>query len=543
MKPFSGESGGTASPFRGFPDPGTVQTSLVVQSNVLARDYGERLVNLASVLDQAADEFGDRVAFGDRTDGLTYEQLRRAAMAVSVRLAATAAERVTLVRGNDLLVPTTLFGTAWAGRTYAPLNHRLAPDAIERLRHRLSPSIEAEPSWVDPNSTDRVPYDPDPALPALIIFTSGTSADPKAAVLTHRQLLAFPLRQPLGAAGTDEVLMLSHPPFHVPSVNLIIGAVWAGRRIVFLPGDRFDPRVWLSTVRDEGVTHSVVVPTMLHRIVEALESDRSLQVPTLRRLTYGSARMPLPVLERALQLLPDVDFVNGYGLTETSGAVTVLDPDSHRRALNSRDAGERARLGSVGRPLPGVEIKIARSDGSEAALGQSGEILIRGEQVSGCYADSSGRVDGDGWFRSGDYGWVDDAGYLFCDGRGDDTIIRGGENIAAAEVEDALLQHDGVSGAAVVGLPDEEYGERVAAMVTLRAAGAGVDESALRAWSRQMLGSFKTPELVVIVDDLPQTPTGKILRREVRRLLEEQSSAAQLPTGRSEPDEVEPSRP
>jgi acyl-CoA synthetase (AMP-forming)/AMP-acid ligase II len=136
--------------------------------------------------------------------------------------------------------------------------------------------------------------------------------------------------------------------------------------------------------------------------------------------------------------------------------------------------------------------------------------------VSGAYVGTSSKLDDDGWLHTGDRGWLDVEGYLFCEGRADDTIIRGGENLGPAEIEDALLQHDAISGAAVVGLPDEEWGEKVAAMVTLRPGVDTVDLEHLREWVRTRLGSLKTPELVVVVEELPQTATGKVLRRQVR---------------------------
>ncbi len=207
---------------------------------------------------------------------------------------------------------------------------------------------------------------------------------------------------------------------------------------------------------------------MLARIVQVMESDPSARVPTLRNLAYGGARMHTSVLERALQLMPETDFVNAYGLTETSSTVALLGPDDHRLGLYSDEPLYKNRLASVGRPVPGIEIRIVDAEGQPQGPDDPGEILIRGEQVSGAYVGTESKVDAEGWLHTGDRGWLDVEGYLFCEGRSDDTIIRGGENIGPAEVEDAFLQHDAVAMAAVVGLPDEEWGEKVAAMITLR---------------------------------------------------------------------------
>jgi acyl-CoA synthetase (AMP-forming)/AMP-acid ligase II len=255
---------------------------------------------------------------------------------------------------------------------------------------------------------------------------------------------------------------------------------------------------------------------MLGKIVEAMEADESLRVPSLRALSYGGSRMPAPILERALHLFPEVDFVNAYGLTETSSTVAILGPDDHRLALYSDEPLFKNRLSSVGQPLPGIEIRIVGDAGDTMGPDEPGEIQIRGDQVSGKYVGTDSKTDDDGWLHTGDRGWLDVEGYLFCEGRADDTIIRGGENIAPAEIEDALLQHDAISVAAVVGLDDERYGERIAAMVSLRAGVEEIDTDHVREWVRERLGSLKTPELVVVADEVPQTATGKILRRQVK---------------------------
>lgn len=489
------------------------------------------IVNIAMVLDQAADYFGDRVAFGSRESGLTYIQLREHARAMAHHVERGGIEKVALASaGSGPIVPAMLFGAAWGGAAYIPLNPRVGRESLQRLISRLAPVVVADSTWLGlRRPSQRVEFVPDPKSPALVIFTSGTSADPKAAILGHEHLLTNVLGQgSLGSADDEEAVLLAAPPFHVPSVLIVLGSVYAGRRIVPLPGERFSARQWLTTARAESVTSAMLVPTMLHRIVDALEREPGLRVPTLRRLVYGSARMPLPVLERALRLFPDTEFVNGYGLTETSGAVAALGPIDHRRALESDNLLVRARLGSVGRPLPGVEIRIINDDGVDAESGESGEIQIRGRQVSGHYLEVAARVYDDGWLRSGDRGWFDADGYLFCEGRGTDTIIRGGENIGVAEIEDTLLKHPAVSEVAVVGVPDMEWGERIGAMVVNQPGATTADTDHLREWVRRQLGSLKVPELITIAKELPQTPTGKILYREVLRRIVESTS---LPVG------------
>jgi acyl-CoA synthetase (AMP-forming)/AMP-acid ligase II len=173
----------------------------------------------------------------------------------------------------------------------------------------------------------------------------------------------------------------------------------------------------------------------------------------------------------------------------------------------------------VGRPVPGVEVRVVTEHGSDAGLDEAGEILVRGAQVSGDYVGEGSHRDADGWLHTGDRGRLDEEGYLFVEGRGDDTIIRGGENIAPAEIEDALLHHPAVASAAVVGLPDEEWGERVVAMVSLRASTSTTPDE-LRTFVHDRIGSLKTPETIAVRAELPHTATGKILRREVKAELE-----------------------
>jgi acyl-CoA synthetase (AMP-forming)/AMP-acid ligase II len=251
---------------------------------------------------------------------------------------------------------------------------------------------------------------------------------------------------------------------------------------------------------------------MLAKITEHLGQKGIADVPTLKSLAYGGAKMPVPVLERAIRLFPDVDFVNAYGLTETSSTIAVLGPDDHRAALLG-DPVARARLGSAGLVLPGIHVEIRGPDGP-LPTGASGDIHVRGEQVSGEYRGAGSLLDDGGWFATRDRGWVDDDGYLFVEGRTDDTIIRGGENIAPAEIEDVLLDHPAVAEAAVVGIPDEHWGQDIAAAVVLRP-GQTIAAEELRQWARTRLRGSKTPALVVIREALPQTSTGKVLRREL----------------------------
>jgi acyl-CoA synthetase (AMP-forming)/AMP-acid ligase II len=228
--------------------------------------------------------------------------------------------------------------------------------------------------------------------------------------------------------------------------------------------------------------------------------------------------MPLQVIERALKALPGVGFVNAYGLTETSSTIAVLGPDDHREAFSADDPATRARLGSVGRPLPSVTVSIRDPFDEELPAGERGEIWVSGEQVSGEYLGKGGLQDG--WFRTRDAGMLDEAGYLFVYGRLDDVIVRGGENLSPGEIEAALLEHPEVAEAAVFGVPDTEWGEKVVAAVVLQP-GATTDPEELKAHVRARLRSTCTPAYIQIRASLPYTETGKLLRRELRAELSE----------------------
>ena len=345
----------------------------------------------------------------------------------------------------------------------------------------------------------------------MVLFTSGTTSAPKAALLRHRHLMAYLLGTvEFASAGEDEAVLVAVPPYHVAGVANELSNLFAGRRLVFLRS--FDPEVWLETVRSEGITNAMVVPTMLARIVAALGGEPA-DVPTLRTLSYGGAKVSERVLLSALEAFPDTGFVNAYGLTETASTIAVLGPDDHRAAISSDDPTVRSRLTSAGRVLPIVEIEIRDEFDQPLPVGNAGMVYLRGDQISGEYAGGS-LLDADGWFWTRDRGWVDADGFLFIEGRADDTIIRGGENIAPAEIEEVLLRQPAVAEACVVGIPDDEWGQRIEAAVVLHDGSEATAEQLRDAVRAQLRGS-KTPDRIVFRGSLPHTDTGKMLRRVV----------------------------
>ena len=498
-------------------------------------------MNLGMLLDMAADGFGDRVVIGPRDGGFTATQLRAMALAGAESVAAAGADAIVYLAVNGPAFPVALFAAAYAGVPLVPVNYRLGDEQLRSLlaNHTNALGIAgagdesallreaglstcSPKEWLDRTSTAAAAEGGfiDPASTAVVIYTSGSTAAPKGVVLRHQNLASYVLGSvEFASADPDDAALISVPPYHIAAVANAITNLYAGRRALVL--EQFTPEQWLELVRTEAVTNALVVPTMLKRILDA-EGDRS--VPTLRTLAYGGAPMPRAVIERALDTWPDIDFVNAYGLTETSSTIAVLGPEDHRAALSSNDPAVRARLSCAGQVLPSVELEIRDDAGNAVSAGVKGRIWVRGPQVSAEYLGSSTSLDDAGFFDTRDEGHLDADGYLFIGGRSDDTIIRGAENIAPAEIEDVLMRHPGVADAVAVGLPHEEWGQCIEAVI-VRKPGAVVDEQELREHVRASLRSSKTPDHIWFWEELPRTETGKLIRRNIVSCLTEERDA------------------
>lgn len=470
----------------------------------------------------------DRVVVGEAADGLTARRLSAMADGGARLLVDERARALVYLGTNGPAFTAALFAAARAGIPLVPLNYRLSEGQLNRLiaEHEGAVAV-ADPAlvglltatcsrvytkdeWLE--SAEHYPGEGAPSATgdiAVMIYTSGSTSAPKGVLLRHANLFSYVVGTvEFGTEDLGECSLVSVPPYHVAAVANAVTNLYAGRRYIVL--QQFDPQGWLDVVRQERVTHAMVVPTMLARILETPDSS----VPTLRSLAYGGAQMPLSLITTALETWPKVDFSNAYGLTETSSTIAVLGPDDHRRALMSTEAAVRARLGSVGRPVPGVEVIITRPDGEIAKPHEPGRILVRGPQVSGEYAGAASLLDADGFFDTRDGGFLDDEGYLFVLGRLDDTIIRGAENVSPFEIEEVLLSHPSVRDVVVVGVPDEEWGQRIEAVVATEP-GLSVEPELLRDFVRTELRSSKTPDRIHVWGELPRTEVGKLSRREI----------------------------
>jgi acyl-CoA synthetase (AMP-forming)/AMP-acid ligase II len=501
-------------------------------------------MNIALLLEMAAEAAPDRVGLVCDGKRWTYGDLLAAARGAFELIEQSGAQYVALLDESSEAAVIALFGAALAGVPYCPLNYRLADADLAALLGRIAPALvigdeervtriaknadggdqghtvlsreefTLQAQELVPEATDRE-YDPGEGV-AVQLFTSGTTAAPKAAILRHANLLGYILGTvEFASADESDAAIMVVPPYHIAGISAIMSSVYSNRRIVMLPA--FSPEGWLALVEAEKVTNAFVVPTMLGRIIAALESSPA-DVSSLRAISYGGGKMPLEVIQKALALFPNTGFTNAYGLTETSSTIALLGPDDHRAALASDDPLIRARLTSLGQALPTVEIEIRDEDGRALPAGEAGEIYVRGDQVSGEYKEKSALVEG-GWFPTRDAGYIDEHGYIFLSGRADDVIVRGGENMSPGEIEDVLLTHAAIADACACAVPSVEWGEAVGVAVVVRDGYEAPGEDELKELIRGRLRSSRVPERIAVVAELPYNEMGKLLRREVKKLL------------------------
>ena len=393
--------------------------------------------------------------------------------------------------------------------------------AVEKLRGNLpgvervirvgGPEDEYE-AWLAAHEPDTRVHRAAPGDCFLQLYTSGTTGFPKGAMLTHRGMLAHShnvsASQDCRSGSRVQVAM---PLFHVGGTSYALVALTAGARIFMMRTP--DPAAALAMLESEKITHTFYVPALMaamNQVPGAADRDYS----SLEALCYGASPMPLPVLRASLKMFPDVMY-QVYGMTEQSGAVSLLCPPDHV------DPTVAHRLVSAGKPIAGVEIEIREpGTGEPVPTGEPGEIWVRSEQVMGGYwgkpEATAAAITPDGWLRSGDGGHMDADGYIYVTDRIKDMIISGGENIYPAEIERVLAEHPAIQDVAVIGVPDERWGEVPKAVVVPRP-GATVDSQEVLAWSRERIAAFKCPKTIDVVAELPRNATGKILKKELRK--------------------------
>jgi acyl-CoA synthetase (AMP-forming)/AMP-acid ligase II len=482
--------------------------------------------------------------FGDRVRSIAEQADRVSRLAAGLRaLGVSDGERVAILSLNSDRYCELLLAVPWANGILNPVNIRWSPTEI------IYSLVESETSVLVTDDTF-LPLVPElaaghPGLRAVIhagdgdapgglvayedlatgaaaipdarrggdavagvFYTGGTTGFPKGVTLTHANMLT----SALGSEATSPIscpggrALLAGPMFHAVGVTAWTAQSIVGGTHVVVPA--FDPRAVLAAIAEHRVTSVVLVPTMLQRLVDHPDFH-AYDLTSLRILLYGGSVASRALLQRAMDAFPGTDFVQAYGMTELGPVATLLTSEDHRRA---------DLLTSAGRAAAHAEVRVVDPDGNEAPRGGVGEVAVRGGHVMAGYwarPEETAAAVRDGWMHTGDAGYMDDDGYVFVVDRIKDMIITGGENVYSVEVENALGSHPAVASCAVIGVPDDDWGERVHAVVVLKP-GAEATRDDLRAHTRSAIAGYKVPRSIAFVDALPVSGAGKVLKAELR---------------------------
>src|SRR5437868_5728486 len=478
-------------------------------------------------LGRSARYFPKRTALAANGTHSTFRELHDRVGRIAAALTKhgfKAGDRLAILLPNEPDYVELVYACAWLGVIVVPLNTRLSVKEIDGIladakprgliRHSSLPVPTVQVSWqvvLDQDSldiqSDSIPdpiYDPHAIL--ALIYTSGTTGRPKGVEIRHANILEnvyhtnfwFPLEE--GA-----VHLHAAPIFHIADFPFMFAAPAFGACQVTIP--KFNPQTFCETVQRERVTHTVLVPTMINMLTQFSELQK-YDLWTLRHLGYGGSPMAPELVHRTRQLLPNVKLVQVYGLSETGFLTGLLDRE------HTED-----KLISCGRPCMGIDIRVVDQSGNEVKTGETGEFVARGANVMSGYwnnAQETDRAFRNGFFRTGDVGYRDGAGYFYILDRLKDMIVTGGENVYSGEVEAVIYGHPAVGEAAVFGVPDPQWGELVMACVVLKP-GATLTADDLIAFCRRSLASYKLPRRVEFSEtDLPKSSSGKMLKRTLR---------------------------
>jgi acyl-CoA synthetase (AMP-forming)/AMP-acid ligase II len=486
-----------------------------------------------------------------RTYQETGERINRLAHALS-GLGLGRQDRFGILAVNCPEYIETYFATAKIGAVFVPLNFRAKADELtymintadikvlavgerylgmlEEMRPALT-TVKHVISLEGPHQDMPVYEDLIAAAPedeffgevddedmTILMFTSGTTGRPKAVPMTHNTFGNYVLENVQPAdPEIEEKNVLTVPLYHVAGVQAMMAAAYGGRTLVLMR--QFDTKEWMELVAREKVQRVMLVPTMLKMVLDHPDFGR-YDLSSLQVITYGAAAMPFEVIKKAIQAFPGVSFINAFGQTETGSTITTLGPEDH--VIEGDEAEREKKLkrlaSSIGRPLPDVEVRIVDEEGDPVEPGTTGEIVVRGPRVMRGYLGDEQKTaqafTKDGWLRTSDMGYMDEDGYIYLAGRADDMIIRGGENISPREIEDVLLAHPKVEEVAVIGVPDEVWGQEPRAIVVLKE-GAEATAEEIMAFTQDRLASFKRPRAVVFVSELPRSALGKLSRKQL----------------------------
>ena len=492
----------------------------------------------------AAERHASRAAIHDGSHTATFgEHAERAlkltdALGSGLGLART--DRFAVVALNSHRYLELYHAAFLGGGIINPVNYRLAdPEIAHVLRHSgarvvfvddafgdrvhalldgadtaVEQVVTLDDSYEQLLSSGRpvAPAEPDEDDQPMLMYTGGTTGMPKGVASTQRaqMLNLYHLAMVQGLAFSEEAVYLHHMPmFHSMGANAALSAAAFGTEAAVIPA--FEPGAFMTAVAKHGVTETVLVPTMIAMILRHADYSPD-RLSSLKRIGYGGMAMPHALLERLRESAPDIQLLQGYGMTEACPTLTFLTAADHERGDDKRH--------SVGRPLPGVEVGIFDADGKRLATGEVGEVCARAANIMTGYWDNqeaTDRVFRDGWYRTGDLGRFDADGYLYLVDRVDDMIVTGGENVYSIEVENALMTYPGVVQVAVIGVDDDTWGKRVHGIVVLSPDAAATTEEQLAAHAKQTIAGYKVPKSWELrTDPLPVSGAGKPLKRELR---------------------------
>ena len=509
-------------------------------------------MNTTDFLSIATSICPDRVVVVLERKKYTFSQLNgrvdRLANALS-SLSVKKGDRLAILQVNCNQFVETYFAAAKLGAIYVPLNFRAKGneltymlntaeastllvgeryiELVDSLRSNLTSvrhfiSIESRhkdmlyyEDMIASSPVGEIATEIDDDDTTILLYTAGTTGVPKGVMLSHNSFAVYVLENVTPAdPELEERNILTVPLYHVAGIQAMMAAIYGGRTLVM--ERQFDAKEWMELVESEKANRAMMVPTMLKQLMDHPEFGEH-DLSSLKVITYGAAPMPLEVIKRALEAFPGVSFINAFGQTETASTITTLGPEDHIISGTEEEREKKLkRLSSIGKPMSDVEMRIIDEDGRELPVGQVGEIVARGPRVmTGYWKDeekTEKTIDKDGWIHTGDMGYMDEDGYFYLAGRAMDMIIRGGENISPEEVEAVLRTHPKVEEAAVIGIPDEEWGEQPRAIVVLKQGETATAEEIIE-HCRTHLSSFKRPRSVVFTNELPRNPMGKVLKR------------------------------
>ena len=508
----------------------------------MARNAYHDYSTFDAILNFWAKERPDGPAFDQDRRVTTYAEanrLTRQMIALFEARGIAAGDRIAWLGKNRDTYFLLYIAAARMGAVMVPIGWRLAPREIAYIltdtdakllfadaefvdtAHAVAADVPANPEVIEAEAARMAasgfePADYTPAGlhdPVLQLYTSGTTGNPKGAMLSNANLLG--LRNAGNAAGLDwnfydpnDCMLVAMPCAHIGGTGLVNIAVANGVRS--LVQAEFSAVGVLEAI-EAGATHMFIVPAALQMVVQhprAATTDFS----NLKYLMYGAAPMPLELLKEAVRTMPTTKFLQAYGMTETSGTISILPPDDHTLEGNQR-------MRSAGKACPGVQIEVRGPDNAEVPRGEIGEVCILSPSNTAGYwklPDATAKtIDADGWLHTGDAGVMDEDGYVYIQDRIKDMIISGGENVYPAEVESAIYGHPAIAEVAVIGVPSARWGEEVKACVVAKP-GFEVDEADVIAWARERIAAFKAPKSIDVIPMMPRNASGKILRRELR---------------------------